>query len=66
MDRIDLSRADRLAARLWRASREVSHRMDSAPEQLAAFAERSRKLYDESRPLLGDEIIDLAIKATSK
>ncbi len=39
---------------------------DIAPEQLAAFAERSRKLYDESRPLLGDEIIDLAIKATSK
>jgi IclR family acetate operon transcriptional repressor len=36
VDRIDLGRADRMAARLWRASREVSRRMDSAPEQLTA------------------------------
>ena len=35
-DRIDLGRADRMAARLWRASREISRRMDTAPEQLTA------------------------------
>jgi DNA-binding IclR family transcriptional regulator len=35
-DRIDLSRADRVAARLWHASREVSRRMESAPEKLTA------------------------------
>ncbi len=34
--RIDLSRADRMAARLWRASHDVSRRMDTAPEQLTA------------------------------
>lgn len=35
-DRIDLSRADRMAARLWRASREITRRMDNTPEQLTA------------------------------
>ncbi|MCA9880534.1 MAG: IclR family transcriptional regulator [Thermomicrobiales bacterium] len=35
-DRIDLSRADRMAARLWRASREVSRRLDAGPEALAS------------------------------
>ena len=35
-DRVDLSRADRMAARLWRASRDVSRRLDTAPEQLTA------------------------------
>ena len=35
-DRIDLGRADRMAARLWRASRDVSRRMDTTPEQLSA------------------------------
>ncbi|HCL79666.1 MAG TPA: C4-dicarboxylate ABC transporter substrate-binding protein [Synergistaceae bacterium] len=39
---------------------------DLAPEQLAVFVERSRKLYDDSRGLLGDEVVDLAIKATKK
>lgn len=36
VDRIDLSRADRMAARLWRASRDVSLRMETAPEKLTA------------------------------
>lgn len=36
VDRIDLRRADRMAARLWRASREVSRRMETAPEKLTA------------------------------
>lgn len=36
VERIDFARADRMAARLWRASREVSRRMDNAPEQLTA------------------------------
>lgn len=36
VERIDLGRADRMAARLWRASREVSRRLDTAPEQLTA------------------------------
>ena len=36
VDRIDLSRADRIAARLWRASRDVSLRMETAPEKLTA------------------------------
>lgn len=35
-DRIDLRRADRTAGRLWRASREVTRRMDATPEQLTA------------------------------
>ena len=39
---------------------------DLTPEQIAVFAERARKLYDGSRELLGDEIVDLAIKATAK
>lgn len=37
---------------------------DVAPEKLAVFVERSRKLYDESRGLLGDEVVDLAIRTT--
>jgi DNA-binding IclR family transcriptional regulator len=36
VDRIDLSRADRIAARLWHASREVSRRMETTPEKLTA------------------------------
>jgi IclR family acetate operon transcriptional repressor len=36
VERIDLGRADRMAARLWRASREVSRRLESAPEKLTA------------------------------
>ncbi len=39
---------------------------DLAPEKLAAFVEQSRKLYDESRPLLGDELVDLALRTTEK
>jgi IclR family acetate operon transcriptional repressor len=35
-DRIDLSRADRLAAHLWRASRDVSLRMETTPAKLTA------------------------------
>jgi DNA-binding IclR family transcriptional regulator len=35
-DRIDLGRADRMAARLWRASRDVSRSMDTTPERLTA------------------------------
>ena len=37
-----------------------------APEQLKVFVEKSRSLYDNSRGLLGDEIVDMAIKATTK
>jgi DNA-binding IclR family transcriptional regulator len=36
VERIDLGRADRMAARLWRASREVSRRLESPPEKLTA------------------------------
>jgi DNA-binding IclR family transcriptional regulator len=35
-ERIDLRRADRTAARLWRASRDVSQRLEKAPEKLTA------------------------------
>lgn len=35
-DRIELSSADRMAARLWWASRDISRRLESEPEQLSA------------------------------
>jgi DNA-binding IclR family transcriptional regulator len=35
-DRIDFSRADRTAAQLWWASREMSRRMGHAPEEIAS------------------------------
>lgn len=37
---------------------------DLAPEKLTEFVEQSRKLYDGSRPLLGDELVDLALRTT--
>lgn len=39
---------------------------DLTPEQIAVFVGKARKLYDDSRSLLGDEIVDLAIKTTAK
>lgn len=36
VERVDLSRADRIAERLWQASREVSRRIGHAPEALAS------------------------------
>ena len=50
-------------ARLEEHGMEVN---DLTPEQIAVFVEKARKLYDDSRGLLGDEIVDLAIKATAK
>ena len=39
---------------------------DLTPEQIDVFAKKAHVVYDESRDLLGDELIDLAIRTTAK